>query len=75
MNVERLVQMANDIGAFFAADPDREAAIEGIAQHLRRYWAPRMRQRLCAHAEAGGAGLGELPLAAVRRLAGRERAY
>lgn len=74
MNVERLVQMVNDIAAFFAAEPDREAAIDGIALHVRRYWEPRMRRQILAHVAAGGAGLGELGLAAMHRLAEQERA-
>lgn len=74
MNMEPLVRMANDIATFFAAEPDRDTAIDAVALHLRRFWAPRMRQQLCRHAEAGGTGLGELALAAVHRLAASERA-
>lgn len=69
MNVHYLVNMANDIAAFFASEPDREVAIDAIATHLRRYWAPRMRAQLRAHAEGGGEGLGDLALAAASRLA------
>ena len=68
MNIERLVTMANQIEAFFRAEPDRAVAIDGIATHIRRYWAPRMREAIAAHASAGGAGLGELVKAAVLRL-------
>jgi len=74
VNVERLVQMVNDIAAFFAAEPDRQVAIDGIALHVRRYWEPRMRRQILAHAAAGGAGLGELGLAALHRLAELEQA-
>ncbi len=48
MDGERLIQMANQIAQFFGADPDRNAAIEGIANHLRRFWDPRMRQEIVA---------------------------
>ena len=48
MHAERLIQMANQIGAFFGADPDRAAALEGIASHLRRFWEPRMRKQIVA---------------------------
>lgn len=48
MNIEHLVQMANQIGAYFAAEPDRAAAREGIADHLARFWEKRMRQSLYA---------------------------
>ena len=46
MELENLVHMANRIGEFFAAMPDREEAREGIAQHIRRNWSPRMRRQL-----------------------------
>jgi len=67
MDVENLVRMANRIGEFFEAMPDPEEAREGIAQHLRRYWEPRMRRELLAHVAAtGGTGLRPLVLEAVR---------
>jgi formate dehydrogenase subunit delta len=72
MSVERLVRMANDIADFFASEPDREAAIEGVATHMRRFWAPRMRKQIAAHFDAGGAGLGDLARAAVARLEAAE---
>jgi formate dehydrogenase subunit delta len=48
MNLATLVKMANQIGAFFEAMPDREQAIKDIANHLRRTWDPRMRTQLIA---------------------------
>lgn len=69
MNVERLVQMANDIGRYFAAEPDREEAVAGIASHLKRFWEPRMRTAILAHLAAGGEGLDDLARAGVERLA------
>jgi formate dehydrogenase subunit delta len=72
--VAHLVKMANDIGDFFASEPDREAAISGIAGHIRRYWEPRMRRQIYAHLAAGGEGLGELARDAVARLAQNDQA-
>jgi formate dehydrogenase subunit delta len=69
MSVERLVQMANDIGHFFAAEPKRADAVAGIAGHISRFWDPRMRRQIQAHLDAGGAGLEELPREAVATLA------
>ena len=75
MNAERLVAMANDIANFFAAEPDREIAIEGIRDHLRRFWEPRMRQQIIAHMQAHGSGdLSSLAAEAVTRLAMEEKA-
>jgi formate dehydrogenase subunit delta len=51
MHVDSLIGMANQIGAFFEAMPDRTEALEGIAQHLKRFWEPRMRRELLAHVE------------------------
>ncbi len=68
MSVERLVQMANDIGHFFAAEPQRSDAIVGIAGHIQRFWDPRMRRQILAHLQAGGEGLEELPREAVATL-------
>ncbi|MBL6752134.1 MAG: formate dehydrogenase subunit delta [Nevskia sp.] len=69
MNAERLVQMANDIGDFFKSEPVREDAVAGIADHLRRFWTPRMRAQLAEHLRQGGEGLEEMLAEAVRRLA------
>ncbi|WP_119632562.1 formate dehydrogenase subunit delta [Methylocaldum marinum] len=69
MNIENLVKMANDIGNFFNAEPDRSAAIHGIADHIRRFWDPRMRKAIIAHLQEGGIGLNELPQAALAELA------
>ena len=68
MNAERLVTMANQIGAFFASQGDREEAISAIADHLRRFWEPRMRLAISRHVAAGGAGLLDEVAEAVRRL-------
>jgi len=68
MDIGRLVAMANDIAAFFDAEPDKAIAIEGVRFHLTRFWDPRMRREIIAHASAGGAGLEPTALAAVRLL-------
>lgn len=62
-----LVRLANRIGDFFEAFPDREEAIDGVAQHLRKFWEPRMRRQLYAYLDgpAAGAGLSSLVLSAV----------
>ena len=54
MQAETLVKMANQIGAFFEAMPDRAEALEGVAAHLRKFWAPAMRRELLAHVDAHG---------------------
>lgn len=68
MNIEHLVSMANDIGAFFDGEMGPQEAPQSIAQHIARYWEPRMRAAIIGHAAAGGAGLSASALAAVRTL-------
>lgn len=53
MNLDTLVQMANAIGQFFDAMPDRDEAVDGVATHLKRYWEPRMRELLLARTAEG----------------------
>ncbi|KVH67838.1 formate dehydrogenase subunit delta [Burkholderia ubonensis] len=48
MNTGHLIDMANQIGEFFASMPDRDEALAGIADHIRRFWEPRMRRALLA---------------------------
>jgi formate dehydrogenase subunit delta len=67
MKPEHMVHMANQIADFFAAYP-REQAIEGIADHLKKFWEPRMRKELFDYVDKGGAGLEELVLASVKKL-------
>ncbi len=72
---ENLVKMANDIGRFFHAEPEREDAIAGIANHIARYWTRRMREKLTAHVKRDGdAALDELPREALRRLIAQQTA-
>ena len=40
--------MANRIGRFFSAYPERAEALDGVAQHIARYWEPRMRRQIFA---------------------------
>jgi len=70
---EHLVKMANDIGNFFRAEPEREDAIAGIANHIAKFWTRRMREKLNLHLKLDGdSALDELPREAVRRLAERQ---
>ena len=61
MDADNLVRMANRIGDFFEAMPERPEALEGIATHLKKFWDPRMRQQFLATVDAGeGAGASAL---------------
>ncbi len=45
MSHERLAYMANQIGRFFAHQPEARA-IDSINDHLRKFWDPRMRKQI-----------------------------
>lgn len=53
IDLERIILMANQIGDFFAPYPPERRA-EGIRNHLRTYWDPRMRAALMAYIDQGG---------------------
>ncbi|MFA6232503.1 MAG: formate dehydrogenase subunit delta [Rhodanobacter sp.] len=62
MNIERLITMVNDIATYFAVEPDHATAVEGVREHLTKFWDPVMRRQLKSYMMQGGEGL--LPLAA-----------
>jgi formate dehydrogenase subunit delta len=47
MSPDKLAYMANQIGKFFAHQP-HEKAVAAIADHLKRFWDPRMRGEIIA---------------------------
>jgi formate dehydrogenase subunit delta len=53
---DRLIYMANQIGKFFQSQ-GHDKVVPGIAEHIRKFWDPRMRSAISAHLDAGGAGL------------------
>lgn len=68
MNDKKLVRMANRIGQFFEAMPDRAQALEDIALHVRKFWEPRMRRQILEHIDQrGGDGLSEIVMLALSR--------
>jgi formate dehydrogenase subunit delta len=56
MNPANLIKMANQIGSFFEAMPDREQAVKDVASHILRSWEPRMRANLLEHVARAGDG-------------------
>ena len=72
MNVDNLVRMANQIGEFFQSMPDHAEAVDDVADHIRKFWEPRMRREIYAHLD-GPAGDDLLPIVAEALRAHRER--
>jgi formate dehydrogenase subunit delta len=68
MHVEQLVIMANDIANFFRSGGEPGASSDQVADHLRRYWDPRMRKQIIDHLEQGGSGLSDIARQAVALL-------
>ncbi len=64
---DRLVYMANQIGKFFQSQGHHQA-VAGVADHIRKFWDPRMRKAIFAHLDAGGAGLDPNVLEAIESL-------
>ncbi len=48
----RIVRMANQIGTFFLSKPHDEG-VAGVAEHINRFWEPRMRRQFFAALEGG----------------------
>lgn len=66
MSPEKMVMMANQIAAFFDSQPGH--ASDKVADHLKDFWEPRMREQLKSYVAAGGMGLRPSARAAVQRL-------
>ena len=64
MSPDKMVYMANQIATFFQSQPGPDQA-EHVAEHLRDFWEPRMRQQLKTYVAEGGKGLDDLVLRAV----------
>jgi len=51
MSPDKLAYMANQIGKFFAHKP-HDTAVAAIADHIQKFWDPRMRSEILAHLNA-----------------------
>ncbi len=47
MSPDKLIYMANQIGRAFGHQPHRQA-VEDTAEHIRKFWDPRMRAAIFA---------------------------
>ena len=56
MSPDRHVYMANQIGKFFEFQK-KDEIVPGIANHIRKFWDPRMRKAIFAYVDSGGDGL------------------
>lgn len=72
-SADKLVLMANQIIRNLAVQGD-DKAVALAADHMRRFWEPRMRRQMYEHLDAGAAGLTPLAKRAVEQLAQLETA-
>ena len=69
MEIRDMVRMANQIADFYKGYPHDDAVRE-IADHINRFWEPRMRRAFFDHMARGGEGFDHLvkeAASAVRR--------
>ena len=66
-SLDNLVYMANQIGTFFKSQRP-ETVIPGIADHIKKYWDPRMLKEIYAYMDRGGAKLDPKVLDALKML-------
>jgi len=71
MHANKLVSMLNQIATFHRRQSPETAAAE-IAEHVQRFWEPRMRAAIYAHLDAGGEGMAESAKLAVAQLKARD---
>ena len=67
MNADVMVHKANQIALFFSSY-SHEEAVAGVADHLQKFWEPRMRKQMIQYVADGGAGLHAIVPEAVGRL-------
>jgi formate dehydrogenase subunit delta len=65
--IDKLVRMANQIGDFFAP-MEEEVATRGVANHLTRFWTPKMIGEIIGYLDSGQAGLNPATARAVAAL-------
>lgn len=66
MHDDGLVRMANQIADFFRLRP-HEQAVAGAADHIRKFWDPRMRAKMAEHLTHGVEGLNPIARDAVEQ--------
>ena len=54
-----MIRMANQISDFFKSYTEEEA-INGIADHISKFWEPGIRKAFLSHVEEGGHGFSAL---------------
>jgi len=64
---DRLVYMANQISKFFRSQGE-EAAVKSSAEHLKKFWDPRLRASILQYLANDGDGLEPIARQTVEKL-------
>ena len=64
---DKLIRMANQIATFFESKP-HDLGVAGTAEHINKFWEPRMRRHFFEVVDAGGEGLKPIVLEAAKSI-------
>ena len=64
-DVDQMIKMANQIAENFSYYDDQ---VDRTADHIQRFWASKMRNKLAAYIEEGGEGVSEPAAQALKTL-------
>ena len=64
---QKLVDMANQMSDYFRTLPAAEG-LPGAADHMAKFWTPKMRDRIIAHLKSGAPGLDAFSAEAIALL-------
>lgn len=64
---DKHIRMANQIGTFFKSKPHDEGVL-GVAEHINKFWEPRMRKLFFDVVDGGGEGMLPIVLEAAAKV-------
>ena len=67
MSPDKLRYQANQIATFFASQPEDEQ-VEGVADHMNKFWDPRMRTQLFEISDVSTDGFEPMVVAALGKV-------
>jgi formate dehydrogenase subunit delta len=68
VNIDKLVRMAEQITANLSYTDDEAVVSAKVADHLNRFWDPRMKDSLRSYAEGHGENLSPMLRAAIAQI-------
>ncbi|MEQ1951922.1 formate dehydrogenase subunit delta [Mesorhizobium sp. CN2-181] len=66
--IAKIVRMANQIGTFFESKENRVEGVHGVAEHINKFWEPRMRRHFFEVVDSGGEGLKPIVIEAAAQI-------